>query len=244
VLFFKKSIIIVSFCTILSGCNLLEGKTARDDKVKETVLLQTKDYDGLINLYRGSLKERNNPQDRFKLAFYYHEAGDYKSSLYYLEPLAGENSETDILLTKDLIYLGQYNKALAVTQNMIKRNPNNAEAWNLQGVASALNGDSVAARRFLLSARDHFLADEKSINNLAMLSIMDGDYSDAVAMLLPQYFRGKKSRVMMHNLVFALVKTSDLQSAYNIIERENLSEHPYDLIESLSQVLLTDKMKI
>ena len=92
-----------------------------------------------------------------------------------------------------------------------------------------------AARQNISKARELFINDVVAINNIAMLSIVNGDYRNATELLLPQYLNGVKDQRLIHNLVFALVKSGDVNYAKDIIIKERLNTSPDSLIEALQK---------
>lgn len=74
------------------------------------------------------------------------------------------------------------------------------------------------------------------MNNLAVIAMLDNRYTDAVRILLPDYLAGKRGRLMLHNLVFSLVKVNDKRYAKKIIIAEKMAIEPDELILALSQV--------
>ena len=86
-----------------------------------------------------------------------------------------------------------------------------------------------------MSARENFISDNVAINNLSMLNILNGEYGNAVNLLLPQYLNGQREPRMIYNLVFALVKSGDLDYAKDIITKERLNSSPDDLINALQK---------
>ncbi len=235
---FSKRTIAALLCTlILSGCAATTHKSASDLASQEDILLKSKNYEGLINLYRSLLKEKEDPNTRLKLSRYYYQAGDYKSSLYYLQPLlAKADLNVYTQQAKSLIAAGDYPQAIRVADTMLAKSPKSGEAYNLRGIALASSGKLSEGNQSIQKARDLFIADDVAINNLAMVAMLDQRYQDAVSLLLPQYQRGSKQSKTLHNLVLALVKVGDIRYARNIIESENLSDNPNELIDALSLV--------
>lgn len=236
--FFNK-IIPLCFCSLLlAGCGSHHvASNNPEDHYQEDILLKAKNYRGLISLYRSRLRDNENADIRQKLANFYYLAGDYKSSLYYLKPLMSSPTvavyETQ---ARDLIALGKYAEAKTVAAKMIDLAPDNAVAYNLQGIAESLTGELVQGKQSIQYARTLFLADDVAVNNIAMVAILQHRYQDAVGMLMPQYVRGTAQPQLVRNLVLSLVKIGDRQSARSIIINENLSEHPDELINALSQI--------
>ena len=138
-----------------------------------------------------------------------------------------------ILQAKNLNMLKRYREALDVENAVLSSSPTNGEVYNLRGVTYAHLNDLNSARENFDKAREYFLNDVIAINNLAMLSIINGDYRNAISLLLPQYLNGIREQRLVHNLVFALVKNNELDYAKDIILKENLNTSPDSLIDAL-----------
>ena len=235
-----KKVIFVCLITMLTACSTnTSKKVAQGFESKEKLYESTKNYNSLISLYRDILKKKEDPMVRYKLANSYYLSGDSKSSLLYLSPLLKGNSElaqkATVLQIKNLIQTKEYNQAISVTDVFIKRIPNNGEVYNLRGIALAQVGRLEEARQNMSQARELFISDVVAINNIAMLSIINGDYHNAVDLLLPQYLKGVKEQRLVHNLVFALVKSGDTKYAKDIIMKERLNTSADALIEALQK---------
>ncbi|URL05585.1 tetratricopeptide repeat protein [Avibacterium sp. 21-595] len=234
-------------CTLLSAALLLSACSQsvftkfnqQDISVKEKFYLSSNNYRELISLYRESLKQKEDPAIRYKLAESYYSIGDSRSSQLYLEPLLTSkdkkaNVQDALLLQiKNNLHNGDYRQAVENADNMLLSYPNNGEAYNLLGIAYAKLGDYKQAKDNFNKARSYFVDDVKVLNNLAMIDILQKNYAGAVDILLPQYTNGVKDNRLVHNLVFALVKKGDKKYALDIIEKENLSETPEALVEEL-----------
>ncbi|WP_229655768.1 tetratricopeptide repeat protein [[Pantoea] beijingensis] len=235
--FFKKTLLFITCMVFLAACQSPNYKNPAQQSEQEDILLKSQNYTGLINLYRGYLKEKDDPAVRLKLCQYYYLAGDYKSSLYYLQPLS---TKADInvytLQARNMISLGDYKQAVRVTDRMLQASPQSAEAYNLRGIALALSGDLAGGGNAIQKSREFFIADDVAINNLAMVALLDQRYQDAVGLLLPSYLRGRKQPRLLHNLVLALVKSGDSRYAKDIIRNEKLSDYPDEVVESLGYV--------
>jgi tight adherence protein D len=235
--FFKK-ITALCLCTfVLVGCASNVSSNGPEAHYQEDILLKAKNYSGLISLYRSRLQNNEDPHTRQKLAHYYYMAGDYNSSLYYLQPLLAQPTlqvfETE---TRDLIALGKYQDAKVTAAKMIDMAPDNAVAYNLQGIAQSLSGELVQGKQSIQYARTLFLADDIAVNNMAMVAILQQHYQEAVSLLMPQYVRGTTQPELVRNLVLSLVKLGDRQNARAIIANEKLSQRPDELIEALYQL--------
>lgn len=233
-----KKVAIIFFCSLfLASCAMPKPKTNNDLTFQEDILLKAKNYTGLITLYRTWLKEKDDPAVRLKLAGYYYQSVDYKSSLYYLQPLAVKpDLRVYTLQAQNMIALGDLDQAARVADRMLQKDPQSAEAFNLKGIALALSGKLPEGNQAIQKARDMFIADDVALNNLAMIALLDSRYQDAVSLLLPQYLRGRKQPRLLHNLVLALVKVGDMRYARDIIQNEGLSPYPDELLDSLSRV--------
>jgi tight adherence protein D len=239
---FNQFIMLALSVMLLAGCVNRPLKNESEVNYQEDILLKAKNYNGLIAMYRSWLRQNDTPESRLKLSRYYYLAGDYKSSLYYLQPLnMGKDMRVYILQAQNMIALGDYGPAIRVTDKMLQQEPNGAEAYNLRGVALAMSGKLVEGKASIERARELFIADDVAINNLAMIAMVDGRYQEAVGLLLPQYLRGKKQTQILHNLVLSLVKVGDRRYARNIVESEGLSKKPAELIEAMASISLRAK---
>ena len=235
--FFKRVILLTACTLLLSACVTPALRNNKHIDYQEDILLKADNHSGLISLYRRQLKNKEDPQVRFKLAHYYYQAGDYRSSLYYLQPLAHQpDIPVALLQARNRIALGDYAQALQVTNAIRQRDPKNAEAWNLRGIALALSGQPAQGREAIERARALFIDDEVALNNLAAIAMMEQRYQEVVGLLLPQYLQGKKSPRLLHNLVLSLVKVGDYRDARRIIASENLSDRPDDLLNALAHL--------
>lgn len=242
---YSKSIKTVLFCGMVlsvTACSaILNKKPLSADKVtaKETLYQSTQNNDALVNMYRDILKNKEDPIIRYKLAETYYKKGDSNSSLLYLQPLltnSGNLTEkAKILQARNLNQLKRYQEALEVENSLLATSPKNGEVYNIRGVTYALMNNPNKASEDINKAREYFLNDAVAVNNLAMLSIVNGDYRNAVSLLLPQYLNGVREQRLVHNLIFALVKNNDIDYAKDIIVKENINSSPDDLINALKK---------
>jgi len=227
---------------LLSGCVQRTPTSTSDMNYQEDILLKAKNYNGLINLYRSWLKKKEDPAARLKLARYYYQSGDYKSSIYFMQPLfKTPDLNVYTLQAQNMIALGDYPQAIRVTEKMLQREPQSAEAYNLKGIALAQSGKLTEGYSAIEKSRSLFIADDVAINNMAMIAILDHRYQDAVSLLLPQYLRGRKQSQLLHNLVLSLVKVGDRRYARDIIQNESLSEKSDELIDALAMINPAEK---
>ncbi|MDP8170828.1 tetratricopeptide repeat protein [Pasteurella skyensis] len=243
-MYFKKIITIFTIL-MLSGCVGLKqhSRTAQrltPDNIfsKEKLYQSTLNYDGLISLYRAVLKNQEDARIRYKLADSYYQKGDSASALLYLQPLLTNPKMMEaamLLQVKSLVQQRGYHRAVIAANKLIKRFPRNPNVYNARGIALAHLGKLSEAEQDFMKARERFLNDTMALNNLAMLKIINGEYNNAVQLLLPQYLSGQKEQHLIYNLVFALVKSGDTKYALDIIKRERLNTSPEGLVTALKK---------
>lgn len=222
---------------LLSGCLSKQSLNTKEFAYRESILLKANNQIGLINLYRESLKNKEDESVRLKLANAYYLSGDSQSSLYYLQPIAHKpNVAIYLLQIKNLINNGDNDHATTLLYRLLALAPNNPEVHNLKGIILASSGDTQGAHNAIIQSRQLFIQDDIARNNLAVIAMLDSRYQEAVKILLPDYLSGKNNRLMLHNLVFSLIKIGDTHYAKNIIEAERLSDNADELVLALSQV--------
>lgn len=233
----NKFIIFTIFTLLLNGCSWKDNMSQKDFYYRENILTKANNYGGLINLYRNKLKVKEDDSIRLKLANAYYLAGDTHSSLYYLGPIAHKRNEyIYLLLAKNLINNNDNVGAKVAVDKLLAMSPSNAEGHNINGIILANNGDLNKAEKAIEKSRHLFISDETAMNNLAVIAILDERYRDAVRILLPDYLAGKRGSLMLHNLIFSLVKLKDKKYAKKIIIAEKITRKPDELILALSQV--------
>lgn len=237
---YKKFNTVIIFSTVallINGCSWNDKMSKNEFTYRESILTKANNYSGLITLYRNKLKIKEDDDIRLKLANAYYMSGDSKSSLYYLKPIAYKQSDSIYLLqAKSLINENNNTDAHIVINKLLATSPNNAEAHNMDGIILANNGEMAKAENAIERSRDLFISDETAMNNLAVIAILDNRYTDAVRILLPNYLTGKRNSLMLHNLVFSLIKLDDKQYAKKIIIAEKMTKDADELILALSQV--------
>ncbi|HAT1601688.1 tetratricopeptide repeat protein [Raoultella ornithinolytica] len=224
---------------VLCGCQSQTGSGSElDDSQREYILSKVNNYNGLIKLYREKLSRKEDKDTRYQLAEYYYLAEDFDSSRQYLQPLIANNPDERALLlaSKNLMEFGDYREAQAAISGVLRQNPKSGEAWNIQGILLAQDGDFPGATRAFNSARQRFVDDDIVINNLAMLAIMQNDYATARDYLFSLYGRGHASQKVLHNLVYVLVKLQDFNAAESILQQEKMADRSDGLMEALAKV--------
>lgn len=241
-----KTVCVAGVVAVLAGCVTANKKAPALDLTnsasildRETFYASTGNTRALVQLYRTILQHKEDSAVRFKLSQAYYNLGDYKASLLYLKPLltAGEKTAVNVRLLEvdNLIRLGKNNEALVAVNRLLTQYPKNAQAYNQKGIINAQLGNYKPARASFTKARALFIDDTTALNNLAMLDILELKYKDAVQALLPVYMNGNRDTRLMHNLVYALIKRDEIDTAKNIMINNNL-EKP-DNVDSVIEML-------
>jgi tight adherence protein D len=237
----NRYIFIIALGYLLSGCEgsvTRGGKTYRVTENNEKVLTQAQNYSALIKLKRDELQKKEDPNVRLQLANYYYLMKDYNASLYYLKKLLETQPGVEVYLlqSKNLAAQEKYQSALRFIDMALVKQRNHGEALNLKGVIQAERGNFKAALENFEQARNAFYQEERVVNNIAVIHILEKRYHKAVQLLLPVYLRGYHEDRLMHNLTFALVKTGDLNYAKQIVKQSGYKKNPDLLVSKLFRV--------
>ncbi|WP_394135397.1 tetratricopeptide repeat protein [Aliivibrio fischeri] len=208
---FIKKIIISLTLVMLFGCS----SGPNTEETKEQILIKTNNYSDLIIFYKNQLKEEEDPYTREKLAQAYLDSGDPDSALFaiqYLDEDDDSRSMTSFLIEANAqLECGMLEPALETVNRVYKLNENNPEIENLLGVIYASKRDLDKSRHYFNLARKHLYSDITIKNNLAILNIIEGNYEQAVKLLLPIYMSNKNDALVQANLMLAMAKADDLE---------------------------------
>lgn len=229
--------LIVTLCLILflASCNTSKGL---DNNEKEYILTKVNNYQGLIQFYREQLSKEDTSEVRFKLCEIYNKVNDIPSSQICLRELLN-NSPTDksyLLAARNYLVLEDDDSALLMVTEALNREPKNGDAYNIRGEILARKGEYDNAKRDFEKARELFVAEELVNNNLAMLAILQQDYSLAYSYLMPLYSRGYNSPQIVHNLIFVLIKKGDYGTADSLMRQNSLDDSTGGLITRLADI--------
>ncbi|RKS87862.1 tight adherence protein D [Orbus hercynius] len=240
----KYVMIMFIFC-LISGCQNSSFKQNIDEEQKIYIHQTTKNYGGLIELYKNRLQKEDTQDTRYKLAQAYYLSNDFDSARRSLAPVIASTQNDNILVLYGHIQskLGHYQEALDALETVLTMNPKNGEAYNLQGIVLIKLKKYDAARYAFTQARDLFYDENKVVNNLAMLSILNKEYDDAYNQLNILYNKGYRNTTLLHNLLYTLVKLNRIQLAKQFCEEYKLSNKPIILIEELKQIDPIDIVK-
>ncbi len=251
-------ILIILF--VITGCQSKNNALKRnlDEEQKIYINETTKNYGGLIELYKNRLRKSDTQETRFKLAQAYYLSEDYGSSIRILSPVI-DNTQDDKMLvlyanilskmkssygsvdgysqtSSSRINSANYDKAKQYLEKALLINPKNGEAYNLKGIIEVKSGQYDAADYSFNQARDLFYDENKVLNNLSMLAILDKNYLKAYDYLNILYNKGYRNKTVLYNLVFTLIKLNKESVAKELCVENKMSNQPAILIEELKQV--------
>ncbi|EHI7576298.1 hypothetical protein J9T05_005059, partial [Salmonella enterica] len=220
---------------LLVACNTNKGL---DNNDKEYILTKVNNYQGLIQFYREQLSKKDTTEVRFKLCEIYNKVNDIPSSQSCLRELLN-NSPTDksyLLAAKNYLILEDDDSALVMVNKALEKEPNSGSAYNVRGEILARKGAYYEAKKDFEKARSLFVAEDIVNNNLAMLAILEQDYSLAYSYLMPLYSRGYNSPEIVHNLIFVLIKKGDYITADSLINQNSLDDRTGTLVSRLADI--------
>lgn len=240
----------------LSGCSGLyqtsnnEGSQAQNrDKPlefdQESLLIKTKNQEGLIELYKAQLQQQENPQTRLKLAQAYFDGHDPESTLFVLTPLLSGSTT----LPRDELYflqgraqyqLGQIQQAQRSLSAALQVNPSSAKALNSISIIYAQQGEWRKAREGFNRARELMFDDVTVKNNLALIDILEQDYQSAAARLLPIYLNGQADDMVTANLALIMAKIGSYEHLRSFYGQQYSDEELYLAYLNLREMQLTN----
>ena len=235
-----KYLFIFAILVIMTGCqnSSFNRDLAEDQKIY--ILETTKNYGGLIEIYKTQLKHSDSEKTRYKLAQAYYLSMDYDSAERVLNPIVTKTKNDNVLVlygrVLSEIKIPRYQEAIKYLEQALQFNPKNGEAYNLKGIVQVKLGQFDAARYSFNKSRELFYDENKVLNNLATLSIMDKDYLTAYNYLNILYNKGYRNKTVLHNLLFTLVKLDKLTIAKQFCIEHKISKQPTILIEELKKV--------
>ncbi|WP_392560892.1 hypothetical protein RHO12_06715 [Orbus sturtevantii] len=225
---------------IITGCQNDTTKRDLDEEQKIYINETTKNYGGLIELYKNRLKNSDTADTRLKLAQAYYLSEDFSSAKRTLSPLVDQTKDDNMLVLYGNILSKtkspNYNIANKYLDRALEINPKNGEAYNLKGIIEVKLGKHDAAEYSFKKSREMFYDENKVLNNLAMLAILDKDYLAAYDYLNVLYNKGYRNKTVLYNLVFALVKLDKVSVAKELCIQNKMSNQPTILLEELKQV--------
>lgn len=225
---------------MLTACASAPSQTSNLEE--ETLLVRSGNTEKLVEFYKLKLAENESRETRLKLARAYLDSGDAESALFFVSPLnlgEGATSESFFVEANSLFQLSQFERAKSKALDAYKIKNNDAEIENLLGMIHASMSDFSESRRYFNLARTHLYDDIKIKNNLAVLSIIEGKYQNAVQLLLPIYLKGKADKQIEANLTLAMAKIGNISYIRDMVSNELTDEQVFERYQALrdSQIL-------
>ena len=233
-----KFMVVCSMLFFVVGCQNNTVKYDMNEQQKIYINETTKNYGGLIEIYKQRLKREDTEDTRHKLARAYYLSNDFNAVKRVLEPIIKNTKNDGILILYGHVEsrLGHNDTALEYLNRAIEIDSKNGEAYNVKGIVLLKKRQYDAARFAFHEARENFYDENKVTNNLAMLSILNKEYSEAYKQLNILYTKGYRDQTILHNLLFTLVKLDKLQLAKSFCIAHKLSNEPDILIQELRRI--------
>ena len=229
-----KIVIVMILSCFVFGCasSSLDSKLSES---KESILIETNNYPNLIAYYKDQLKIKESDSTRIKLAEAYANNGDYESSLFVITRVREKESNVKAIVVEcnALFELGNIRQAKLCLLSANELDRNNPEIENKLGVTYAYLGYIKKAKYYFELSREHFVDDVKIKNNLAMVSMIEGDFEHAASLLLPIYIKGSSNEKIETNLVFSLVKINQIDSAKKILASRYSKKESFQIINDI-----------
>ena len=229
-----KIVIVIILSYFVFGCasSSLDSKLSES---KESILIETNNYPKLIAYYKGQLKIEESDSTRIKLAEAYANNGDYESSFFVITRVREKESNVKAIVVEcsALFELGNIRKAELCLLRANELDKNNPEIENQLGITYAYLGYIKKSKYYFELSREHFVDDVKIKNNLAMVSMLEGDFEHAASLLLPIYIKGASNEKIETNLVFSLVKINQIDSAKKILASRYSEKESFQIINDI-----------
>ncbi|WP_172399318.1 tetratricopeptide repeat protein [Gilliamella apicola] len=237
--------VVCSMLLFVVGCQNSTLKYDVNEQQKIYINETTKNYGGLIELYKQRLQRADTEDTRHKLARAYYQSNDFQAVKRVLEPIIKKTKNDGILILYGHVEsrLGHNDTALEYLNKAIEINSKNGEAYNVKGIVLLKKRQYDAARYAFNEARENFYDENKVTNNLAMLSILNKEYSEAYKQLNILYTKGYRDPTILHNLLFTLVKLDKMQLAKSFCLAHKLSNEPDILVQELKRIEPIDAIK-
>lgn len=226
---------------LLAGCVDSSSKSSSsfqgDRDSTESLLLKTKNYPRLIEIYKEDLKEEDTKETRVKLAKTYLAMKDAESALFYLSTiLLDKERDAEIFYLQAQIQYDfqQYEKAMKSVKTALNIDSDYPDARNLMGILYADNDKFELARISFNQARLGLADDVKVKNNIAVLDIIEQDYRAAISRLLPLYLNGQADDQVKANLLIAMSKMGNYEYVKSMLSKDYEDEEIIQLFHSLN----------
>ncbi|WP_417504190.1 tetratricopeptide repeat protein [Marinomonas gallaica] len=224
----------------LTGCAVGPSSTdlSVDSPASETFLVQSKNYPRLTEYYKNQLKKRDTISTRLKLAQAYIDSNDNESALFTLASVI-TNSKADgtafYLQGVAQYKLGKLEQSLRSLEVAVQKSPNDARSINMLGVAQAELGMLKQARESFNHARELMYDDLAVKNNLALLDMLEGDFKQAAARLMPIYINtpSKADPKLRANLAIIVAKLGSFETLKSLYADKYSDAELFDIFQNL-----------
>lgn len=227
-----------------AGSTKTKGNLTNEQlQTAESMLINSHNYQGLAEFYKGSLKHKDTTEVRLKLAENYLVMQDPESALFYLEPLIKKrtaNASVYYVTAKSYYDLKKDNQAILYAKRSLKIDGKYAKSFNLLGIIYSSSMDFKQARSYFNKARSVLFNDVKIKNNIAMLDIIEGDYPQAVMRLSALYKANPEDKKIKTNLLLALAKKVDYSSFYTLLKNQLNDSEISELYLTFNSMKLKD----
>ncbi|WP_434355702.1 hypothetical protein NF212_11410 [Parasalinivibrio latis] len=225
---------------MLTGCQSTTHEPVVEiNKNSIKLMEEAGNYQGLISLYKKMLSEGDGEESRYLLAEAYYLSGDMESAQYHLQILTTKQKvspEVYLLLAHVNYNLNAFNAAKDNVENAIALNPRYGEAFNLKGLIFA-ETDGIREARSAFEIARSLLYDDVSVkNNLAVLDMIEGNYSKALSRLTPLYVNGQADDKVKANLVIAAVKAGRADVFRMLLKQKKDENQILELYQALRRM--------
>lgn len=204
---------------------------------REQMLTSSGNSKALIELYKGELIREYSEALKLKLVKAYMREGDFESASFHLQEIEVDDSNVStvsFLKAKVYLALGDIESAYQRIQTALVGKESFPEAENLMGLILAEKKELQKAREYFYLAKRHYHDDLTITNNLAVLDLLEGNYTYVVDRLQPLYLKGEADKTIQANLILANVKLGRYHQAETILKEQGYKE---DQIHSIFVVL-------
>jgi Flp pilus assembly protein TadD len=240
--------------SILLGCapqSLKETQEGGLQEKSEFLMIQAKNYKGLIDLYTSLLsKELIEFEEknviRFKLANVYFNAGDAEAALFQLELLPEGSVKTKkryLLQAKAQYKESNYEAAQISLDKAFLLDDKYAEGYNFQGVLFTEQGMLYDARKSFSIARQHEFDDVSVRNNLAMLDIIEGDFDSALKILLPILHSGQADDMIKANMILIYAKLNKFKEFRSMLGKKLSDEEVFERFQLMHNIEIVKSIR-
>ncbi|WP_394208951.1 hypothetical protein [Enterovibrio calviensis] len=203
----------------------------------EKLLMDSGSYSALITRYQTELQKEPSAEVRHKLANVHYLMGDPEAAMFQLSqipPKARNTAELALLRANVFFDQGKMPSAEQYTNAAIRIDNKLGEAHNLRGLILAGKGQLAEAKVAFESARQFHFDDATVKNNLAMIAMLQGDFDQAIDILMPLVQSGRADDTAKANLVLAFAKAGRTRAFSQMLAGSENDIHLAEKFQSLN----------